>query len=188
MSAQTPLVVHVSRIQLEGLEIDTLLDPGVVHVEGEEDFALASGHLKVRLDKGDDGGVHVRGRLDARLRMQCGRCLEPFDLPVDQEVDLFYLPRHRENQAEEQDAGVALSDHEMVVAYYENDRFDLGDTVREQLFLGIPMRRRCREDCKGLCPTCGIDRNAGTCDCPPAEPADTPLLSLGALFDKGSLN
>src|SRR5687767_49545 len=125
MSAQTPLVVHVSRIPPEGQEIDTVLDPGVVHVEGEEDFASGSGHLKVRLDKGDDGGVHVRGRLEAGLRMECGRCLEPFDLPVDQEVDLFFLPRHRENQAEEQDAGVDLSDHEMVVAYYENDRFDL---------------------------------------------------------------
>ena len=47
----------------------------------------------------------------------------------------------------------------MVVAYYDGDRLDLGEMVREQFFLAVPLRRLCREDCRGLCPTCGANRN-----------------------------
>jgi uncharacterized protein len=178
------LLVHVSKIPPEGLEIDAPLDRGAVHVEGEQQFHLEDGRLRARLEKGEENAVHLRGRLAARLRMECGRCLEPFVFPVDQEVDLFYLPRHKENQAEEQDADVQLSDHQMVVAYYDQDQLDLGEMVREQLFLVVPMRRLCREDCKGLCPECGVNRNLDKCDCAPATSTDPRLAGLGKLFDK----
>ena len=181
---EKPLLVHVSKIPPEGLEIDAPLDRGQVHVEGEQSFDLQEGRLVARLEKGEENAVHLRGRLTARLGMDCGRCLESFVLPVDQEVDLFYLPRHKESQAEEQDADVQLSDHQMVVAYYDQDQLDLGDMVREQLFLVVPMRRLCREDCKGLCPECGVNRNAEACDCTPQTTADPRLAELGKLLDK----
>ena len=179
-----PLLVHVTKIPPEGLAIDVPLDRGKVHLEGEPSFDLQEGRLEARLEKGEENAVHLRGRLTARLGMECGRCLEGFVLPVDQEVDLFYLPRHKESQAEEQDADVQLSDHQMVVAFYDHDQLDLGDMVREQIFLLVPMRRLCREDCKGLCPECGVNRNAETCDCTPPTSVDPRLAELGKLLDK----
>lgn len=178
------LIVHVSKIPPEGQDIDAALDPGQIHLEGEQSFDLQEGRLKARLEKGEENAVHLRGRLTARLGMECGRCLEPFALAVDQDLDLFYLPRHKESQAEEQDADVQLSDHQMVVAYYDHDLLDLGEMVREQLFLLIPMRRLCREDCKGLCPDCGVNRNNERCDCAPQSATDPRLAPLGKLFDK----
>ena len=179
------LVVHIPKIPPEGQDIDAVLDPGQVHLEGEQGFELKEGRLKVHLDKGEESTVQVKGRLSARLGLECGRCLEPFTFAIDQDVDLFYLPRHKEAQAEEQDADVQLSDHQMVVVFYDDDRIDLGEMVREQLFLGLPMRRVCRDECKGLCPTCGVNRNATECNCPPVD-GDLRLAPLRKLFDKGS--
>jgi DUF177 domain-containing protein len=177
------LVIHIPKIPPDGQDIDAVLDPGQVHLEGEQSFDLKQGTLKAHLDKGEENTVQVKGRLAARLGLECGRCLEPFTFPIDQDLDLFYLPRHREAQAEEQDADVQLSDHQMVVVFYDDDRLDLGEMVREQFFLQVPMRRLCREDCKGLCPDCGVNRNLERCDCAPLGATDPRLAPLGKLFD-----
>jgi DUF177 domain-containing protein len=177
------LVIEVSQIPAEGMQVAAHLDPGVVHVDGEESFALESGgSLSCRLDRGDDRTVHVRGEVSARLGLQCGRCLEPFVFPVAQELDLFYLP-HRNDRDEEEDE-VELKDHDMVVAYYRDERLDLGEMLREQFFLSLPMKRLCREDCRGLCPSCGANRNSAPCACPPE--ADPRLSVLGTLLGGGS--
>ena len=75
----------------------------------------------------------------------------------------------------------------MVVAFYDKDRIDLGEIVREQILLEVPLRRLCREDCRGLCPSCGVNRNTEACDCQPrSRSADERLAPLRKLFDKGS--
>jgi uncharacterized protein len=179
------LVIEISTIPPEGLNVDETLAAAAVHVEGEESFALDGGQLNCRLERGDDQSVHVRGRLVARLGVSCARCLEPYKFALDQELDLFYLPHHAgEDAADEAEDEVELSDHEMVVAYYRGNRLDLGEMIREQFFLTLPMKRLCREDCGGLCPGCGISRNTASCDCQP-EP-DARLSVLKTLFDKGS--
>lgn len=175
------LVIEISSIPAEGLEVHEDLKPGEVHLEGDESFALLEGgRLDCRLDRGDDQSIHVRGQLKARLELQCGRCLEPFPFSVDQDLDLFYLPHRAEDEEEEDE--VELGDRDMVVAYYQGERLDLGEMIREQFFLAIPMKRLCREQCAGICPTCGANRNARPCPCPPVEAA-TRLADLGAVFD-----
>jgi uncharacterized protein len=177
------LLIDVSKVPPEGLEIDAELDEETLHLEGEESFILVDGRLKCRLERGDDDSVHVRGRLGARLELQCGRCLETFDFTVGQDLELFYLPHARDAEQEDEDE-VELSDRDMVVAYYRNRRLDLAEVVREQLFLTLPLRRLCREDCQGLCPSCGVNRNATACACKTEEPEDPRLAPLRKLFDK----
>ena len=175
------LIIEIASIPPEGLEVDEALTAGEVHVQGEETFVLLDGgRLQCRLDRGDDQSVHVRGRLAARVELQCGRCLEAFPLAMDQELDLFYLP-HRADEDDEAEDEVELADRDMVVAYYQGDRLDLGEMIREQLFLALPMKRLCREQCAGLCPTCGGNRNTRPCSCPPVE-TGSRLADLGAAF------
>lgn len=180
------LVIEISHIPAEGLGVDEAFGAAEVHVEGEDTFALLPGaSLRCRLEKADGDTVHVRGRLGARLDLECGRCLEPFVFPLDQELDLFYLP-HRADEVEEEDE-VGLTDRDVVVAYYEGDRLDLGDMIREQFFLALPMKRLCREDCCGRCPSCGGNRNAESCACAaPEDSGDPRLAALKKIFDKGS--
>lgn len=181
------LVISVRDIPPEGKPIDVPLDPGLVHLEGEDDFTLVSGELRGRAEKGEEESVQFRGRLQASLGMVCGRCLEPFVHGLDEDLDLFFMPRGPQRDADEEEQEVELSDRDLVVAYYSNDRIDLGEMAREQMLLALPLRRLCREDCAGLCPSCGINRNTGRCDCQPTEAtADERLAPLRKLFDKGS--
>jgi uncharacterized protein len=57
------------------------------------------------------------------------------------------------------------------------DELDLREAVREQLLLRAPRFALCREECRGLCPTCGADRNQDDCGCVP-EPAVSPWDAL----------
>ncbi len=180
------LLIDVAKIPEEGLTVHEDLLPREVHLQGEDGFTLLpGGSLDALVEKGDDDTVHVRGRLLASLGLACGRCLEDFALPVTQEIDLFYLP-HRREQVEEEADEVELSDRDMVVTYYAQDRLDLGEVLREQLFLAIPMKRLCDESCRGLCPTCGTNRNTGTCECAPEASGDPRLLPLRTLLGPGS--
>ena len=182
------LIIQISQIPPEGLPVDADLVASEVHVEGEDAFVLRpGGHLRALVERGEEDSVHVRGRLSARLGLQCGRCLEPFELPVDQELDLFYLP-HRPDAAvegEEEEDDVGLSDHDMVVAFYRGGELDLGQMVREQFFLAVPMKHLCRQDCAGLCPACGANRNQVACQCV-VEDTDPRLVPLKKLLDRGS--
>jgi len=79
---------------------------------------------------------------------------------------------------------VELDDHEMVVAYYEGNHLDLGEVVREQCVLSLPLKPLCREDCRGRCPSCGKNRNLESCECSaPEEAGDPRLAALKKLFD-----
>ena len=175
------LVIAPSRIPPEGMDLQVDLSPGELHLEAEEGFDFEGGSLRGTLEKGDDQSVHVRGRLEARLGLRCGRCLEPFALAVDEEIDLFSLP-HRPNEVEEEEA-VELQDRDVVVAYYQGDRLDLAGIVREQLFLAVPMKRLCGEGCKGLCPSCGCNLNRDQCACK-QEDTDPRLAPLRQIFEK----
>jgi len=176
------LLIELSTVGPLGLDLDTPLVAGEAHVQGEDTFTLESGRVTAHVDRDDDGSVHVKGHLKASVRLECGRCLEPFTFAMDQPVDLFFLP-HEKDGAEEDEDEVELKDSDLVVAYYSGDRLDLGNVIREQLFLSLPMKRLCQETCQGLCPACGINRNRAKCDCV-VETGDPRLASLKKLLEK----
>jgi uncharacterized protein len=178
------LLIEISKIGPEGLDLDTALDAGDVHVQGEESFRLESGNLKAHVELGDESAVHVKGHLAARLGIECGRCLDPVALPVEQNVDLFFLPHRPDLGSDEEDEDeVELKESDLVVTYYRDGRLDLGEVIREQLFLSIPMKRLCQDACQGLCPSCGINRNHAKCECV-VDNTDPRLASLRNLLGK----
>ena len=185
LSQAEMLLIDIPRIPPEGLDLDLGLDAVSLRLEGERDFLLQPGaHLRAHVDLVDGSTVHIRGRLTATVEPECGRCLERYGSGLSQELDLFYLPRAAE-RPQDQEEEVGLGDHEVVVGYYDGDRLDLGEVVREQMFLSLPLKRLCREDCRGLCPGCGKNLNAGACGCPPTrEPEDARLAPLRRLIDK----
>jgi len=66
------------------------------------------------------------------------------------------------------DAGekeAAVTGTEAEISYYQGDGLLLEDALREQVLLSVPLRVLCREDCKGLCPTCGKNLNLERCSC-----------------------
>ncbi len=179
------LLIEIPRIPPEGLDLDEAVDAASLHLEGETELVLRPGaRLTCHVDLVDFTTLHIRGRFEGSLDTECGRCLEVYPLGVGQELDLFYLPRAK-GEPEEQAEEVELSDHEVVVGYYDGDQLDLGEVMREQIVLALPLKPLCREDCRGRCPSCGQDLNTKRCDCPPAEePIDPRLAPLRKLFGK----
>lgn len=107
-----------------------------------------------------DRGVHVTGVVEARLVLACRRCLEDVRHDLELELDLLYDPEVDKEGEEAQVYQLEAEAHEL----------DLAPAIREQLLLEVPPYPLCREDCRGLCPKCGIDRNEDACDCTLTEP------------------
>ena len=119
------------------------------------------------------------GRARTTLEVACSRCLEPFRIPIDASFDLAYLP-----QAENAGMGEhEIQDDDLNTGYYRGGGIDLGELLREQFYLALPMKPLHADDCKGLCPQCGTNLNRETCDCQPVW-EDPRLAGLKALLDK----
>ena len=112
------LVIEIPRIPPEGLDLDESLETAAVHLEGDDEFALESGRLRCHVEMVDGTTVHVDGQLIGGLTIECGRCLERYPVSVDQRLDLFFLPRLADRPEDEEEA-VDLSDHAVVVGYYD---------------------------------------------------------------------
>jgi len=179
------LQVSISKIPTEGLNIDELVNGEVLAIDPAELTTQSDGRFKAHVEKAESGSLHVRGHLNLKTSGPCARCLVDTPLPVDQELDLFFLPESEVRSEYDDEEGAELQDRDLVVAFYKGDTLDLGAVVREQILLAQPMKRLCREDCKGVCPTCGADRNGAACACPPEAPLATPFSSLALLGSPG---
>ncbi len=126
-----------------------------------EDFRLAAPVELTGEVRKDAQKVRLVGHLTTTLECDCGRCLEPFAVPVDAKIDMILLPA-KENTGE---AEQEVAEDDLGVSYYKDDVVDLGELMREQFYLALPMKPLCQEDCRGLCPVCGINRNRETCTC-----------------------
>ena len=110
------------------------------------------------------------GEVEAAVRLACSRCLREFSLAIQGRFEEKYR-LHGE--------AVAETGEEIPVAA---DELDFTAPVVESLILALPMKPLCSEDCRGLCPHCGRDLNAGRCTC--SEEVGDPRLQVLAAFLK----
>lgn len=96
--------------------------------------------------------ILLKADVKTEIERTCGRCLKVFTEPLAAQVVEKFYPAGAENI--ENDAFI-----------YESDLLDITEPVRESLLLAVPLQSLCREDCRGLCPVCGADRNEGDCGC-----------------------
>ena len=109
-----------------------------------------------------DGHVlKIQGDLQARVQVECDRCLKPIELPVKTDFKLEYgtPQQYCESHAAE------LTEEELELSVFDGDVVDIDEIVREQLLLAVPIQVLCQADCKGLCANCGINRNIADCNC-----------------------
>ncbi len=110
--------------------------------------------------------VRLQGTITARAEVDCDRCLKAIAAPIETSFDVTYIPA---SAYEEADAGRELQEEDMGLSVYEGEEIDVDELVREQLLLALPARALCTEECKGLCPVCGADKNLSACQCARGE-------------------
>jgi uncharacterized protein len=109
--------------------------------------------------------VKASGKLTGHLQLECDRCLKPIESTVSAKFGREYATAA---DYEAQHA-VELSEEELNLAVFDGSVIDIDALVREELLLAAPDQVLCQQDCKGICPTCGVDRNATACDCETVE-------------------
>jgi uncharacterized protein len=112
-------------------------------------------HVSGRLSAAGSGRFYWHGRLDGTVALECRRCLRDTTAAVHDEVHLVFAEAGDPDDPDVYSIDPAAPE------------LDLRPAVREQWVLDAPAYALCRPDCKGLCPTCGTDLNAGDCDCAP---------------------
>lgn len=118
--------------------------------------------------------IGVRGTLTAELEAICSRCLTPHSetivIPFDEHYRLT------------ESTGLPADDEDEVI-FITADHVDLKPYVEEAVIVHLPYAPLCKEDCKGLCPTCGVNRNETECGCS-NERIDPRLAGLKDFFNK----
>lgn len=139
--------------------------PGEVELEDDGARLVSNADVEGSASrKGDE--VRVRGKIVTEVELLCDRCLAPARAPLEVEFDTRFIPR---TVAASDAENVELLADDLGLAAYEGDSVDVDELVREQILLALPSRNLCREECKGLCPKCGSDLNAGACSCEQGE-------------------
>ncbi len=156
-----PVLLDLTRYRQPLAHVAKTFQPADAGDGGEAYRVVAPVELDFDLHK-DKDRFRVVGTVRGELELPCSRCLEPYRLPVDAALDLRYLPAS-ELPSSEGEHQVAEDDVDC--SYYQDDQIDLTGLLREQFYLALPMKPLCRDDCRGLCPQCGTNRNTGTCEC-----------------------
>ena len=115
--------------------------------------------------------ISVAGRVRARVHAHCARCMAEIEREMDVPFDEVFTQTPDPN-----DPDLYPLDGHMV---------ELSELVKDALLLELPMRFICRENCKGLCPVCGVNRNIQICSCQAGgELPLGPLSALSEMFSK----
>lgn len=125
----------------------------------------------------------VRATLSGEAQLPCSRCLTTFSLPLETSFEEEFIEGQpgKDDEADEDES-------DRTVTYYTGDEIDLSEPIRDHILLELPMKALCREDCEGLCPTCGTNLNEGSCSCVETTSVDPRLAALEKLLRKPDSN
>lgn len=173
--AVAKLSIQLTDISEEGLDLADEVQPDEIGLLPEE--AQVSGPLSLSAHLTNAGDhVYVEGVIDGSFIRECVRCLKRYETYAEVPFTAAYrlsdptartrgraTKDHRRESDEER--GSEASDQEDDVYTCTADQIDLAEMLREHIILSTPMQPLCQEECRGLCPVCGQDRNEHTCRC-----------------------
>lgn len=155
--------------------------------DGNHSFNFDEDVKNIGLDEQFSGNIIVNAELNkihnqiimqadfkANANFCCDRCLKDYNTVLSSNYKMIYL------------FGIEPEDNEDVSVTYlpaDADKIILDDDVRDYAFLAVPMKKLCKEDCKGLCSSCGKDLNEGDCGCQKGD-IDARWLPLMELKNK----
>jgi uncharacterized protein len=184
------MFIAVLDLEREPVRFDIAFKPGAIDfvaevsqkgplaVEGQADLIeeRRMGEQRGSLRTVED--IRLRGGYEGVFEIPCARCLDPVAHTLKGEFDLLFRPLGVDADSSER----SITTPETEIGYYQDGGLALEDVVREQVFLSLPARSLCREDCKGICPRCGINLNSESCTCDraPSDPRWSALSDLAS--------
>lgn len=154
------MIIELANVPIRRKAIDRTFTPDEIDLDADDAVLAGPITFSGETEKVDDR-VHVRGNVSAAAEVACIRCLEPVLKNLDISFDDAYVGEEAEATEDE----IALDQEDLDVAIAIDGKIDLAEVVREQLLLALSDQVHCRDDCRGLCPKCGGNRNLLDCKC-----------------------
>jgi|SRR6185436_15985209 uncharacterized protein len=145
--------------------------------EGDDEVKVDQIRLSGEVHRDEDRYL-FSGDIATVATLGCGRCLEPFSLPLDLHFDLSYTahPDPPDRHGEQR-----IDVDSITEVPFDGARIDLDALFAEQIYLALPLKPLCREECLGLCARCGANLNSNPCGCPAGAEPDPRLAVLKRL-------
>ncbi len=152
------LSFDIRALESEAVEVDDDLAADDPIWSAADSRPLDAVHVDGRLSSAGAGRFYFSGRFSGQVTRECRKCLVEVTRAVSEEAHFIFAP-----------AGDPTTEDDPDVFAYDPGvhQLDVRPAVREGWLLSVPAFVECREDCKGLCPSCGADLNEGPCDCEP---------------------
>ncbi|MGB4438111.1 MAG: DUF177 domain-containing protein [Sedimentibacter sp.] len=147
------------------IRLNKFLSSDAISFNVNENFAIDDEEflLKTHLDKditfnGDvfkvEDNVLLTGTIKYTFADECSRCLENFDNTVETKFEAIIVQKLNEDD-ESDEIQLVITDGCVV----------LDEIIKQMIYLSMPMKSLCKTDCKGICPTCGVNLNYEKCKC-----------------------
>lgn len=145
----TPIKVDVSSLlgtAGQRKHFNALVNMQPVH-RGDDEFTFQGAvEVDVVVESLKRGLLLVEGDVSGMVRLVCNRCLMEFSHAVGAPLsETFCVPM----RMKEDEECYVIEGHEM----------DLGPAVEQAFLLALPMKILHADDCRGLCPICGVNLN-----------------------------
>ena len=138
-----------------------------VKFEGEEIKAVSMVDVNGQVNSKDEV-IELKAHVKTNLELTCSRCLDTFIYPIDIDIEERFT-KSKELQEDEE------------LIFVEDDTLDIIQIVENCIISTLPIKRLCKEDCKGLCSQCGTNKNIKECQCDDFD-VDIRLAKLRELF------
>ena len=145
--------------------------------DGRERFPITEAEpAEVFITNEGDQKYHLKMRISCTMQIPCDRCRKEVDVPfrieTEEEIDLKQTEQDRIEDLDEQ-------------TYIQGYHLDVDEFIRNELFLNMPMKVLCREDCEGIGNRYGTDPGTGTCECEGSS-LDPRMAAIQEIFDKAN--
>jgi uncharacterized protein len=152
------MIIDIDKLPKDGLTVSRNFEFPSLDLIDEEAVFLQPVQAEITLRRvGEE--VWIKGRLATVLSFVCGRCLTPYEFPVNSRFDLVFMPEELHELKDELDEG------ETDTLFYQGRQIDVREVILEQLNLTFPAKPLCSADCGGICAVCGKVRRDGDCGC-----------------------
>lgn len=168
------MLVNTNKISEKGLQLTDTIDLAATVLLEENSYFMESLDYEMVLRR-EESRIRARGKIKTTVSLVCVRCADPFEFKVNSTFDIILFPIEMMS-----DKGTSLNPDDMEYIFYEGDQIDVEKILSEQVNLFIPTNPICSSQCRGICPTCGINLNRGTCNC------EEPRHSITFLFEKST--
>lgn len=154
------MIIEITKLRKLPWEFEISVPRDEIGIEPDDAELKSDARISGILSRRGDI-VDVVGNLSADAVICCTRCLEPLERVLEIEfADSFGTAESFDASGEAQ-----LDAAELGLSLFDGNEIDVSAVAREQILLNLPEQVFCREDCRGLCPTCGVNLNRRSCEC-----------------------